>query len=183
MRWFFLLLARFVLMIIGWFILPVVLLFREEATPPPRPAYASARMVDKDWVYIRLPGFFDKLWGNYKYGAGGNWFTWETYKGSYWGAYVWLGWRNPVNNLSGGTVLLEEDIRFIGKPKISDVGGISGFQLAWGNGIWGLYFIIPLPFTDQWAIRCRLGWKIEPLEGNQWVRCSYIPPLPQKFNR
>jgi hypothetical protein len=180
------LLLRLLAALSGLFIIPLLLPFLVEETPPERPYGASGRKVHEDWTYKRLPRGFNAIWGNDKYGAEGNWFFYEEHRGSLWGAYVWLALRNPANNINREIYIPKGTLRFYGtQEKISDVQGREGFQFVTcdkpSGFIAGLYWIHKL--SDHWCIRCRLGYKINPDSEEHYVRPSFLPPMPQKFGR
>lgn len=168
---------RVIAAILGVFILPFVIPFSYHTNAPDRPIGVSQRHTAEGWKYKRLPGLFNNIWGNYKYGSEGNWFWFEKYQGSFCGAYLWLAIRNPANNMDKFTEI--KDPVFYGSPVVDDVNGIAGFQFAVDGWKAGLYFIIPL--NDRWCVRCRLGYKID--RNDRWARLSYLPPMIQKFGR
>ena len=96
--------------------------------------------------------------GNEKWGRGHGHF--EHHTETYWEEFVWLTYRNPINNLMnrfGATYMWPISIPY-GNPQIGDkVAG--GWYFARMGKFWELYVIIPYPGKKH-CVRIRLGWKI-----------------------
>ncbi len=176
-----LLIRRIVAAVTGWFILPFLIPFAYSDLAPHRPPEMSKRKVSEGWYYVRLPSWANNIWGNKKYGALGNWFWYDEHKGSYLSQYIWLGWRNPANALDTPIRIDANSIKVYGAPEVDDVAGKAGFQFITSPKGVGLYFIIPI--AKGWGIRCRLGLKLKNKSEVQYVRPSYLIPMPQKFGR
>lgn len=113
--------------------------------------------------YIAVPVLLLTPWdgrttwfGNSKWGRGTDHFEHAT--NSYWREFVWLTYRNPINNLMNrfGTTYAEP-VDVTGNLDIGDkVAG--GWYLARMGKFWEFYCIIP--YLKRYCVRIRLGWKI-----------------------
>lgn len=83
-------------------------------------------------------------------------------KSGYWAAFVWLAYRNPVNNLLSRpmAVKITETRRLKGNAIIGDkiAGGFYSIRMGWK---WEYYWIKPYTvFSARRCIRLRFGWKL-----------------------
>lgn len=137
------------LMIAGWFILPIVLLF-----------------VRKD--EIRLPSLFK--W----FDSADSYIDRDTsvYKAvcqeGYWARYIWLAFRNPINYVGYKVLGFQFDgteMYYNYDSKQFDIGdtsreGIRTIELMKNEKIFYEYYIIK-KWSQTKCLRIRLGWKIK----------------------
>lgn len=109
------------------------------------------------------------FFGNAKWGRGDQNPAWM--KSGYWPAFVWLLWRNPLNNfLIFDLSLKQKPYTIKGDPGIGEKtnAGFYAIRMGWA---WEYYWIIKytaepwllklLPSTEKnRCIRARFGWKI-----------------------
>lgn len=102
----------------------------------------------------------DTIFGNDKWGKGE--LNPAYMKSGYWAAFVWLVWRNPVNNLLSFTLAAPMQPYHLkyGNPNIGDkIHG--GWYFVRMGFFWEYYIIFPYMFLGKkYCIRIRIGWKI-----------------------
>ena len=113
--------------------------------------------------YIAVPILLLTKWdgystwfGNINYGRGNNHYAHAT-KG-FWQEFVWLTYRNPINNLMnsfGATYVYPVNIS--GNPQIGDKIAGGCYYIRMGK-YWEFYYI--KPYLKKHCVRIRLGWKI-----------------------
>lgn len=110
------------------------------------------------------------IFGNAKWGRGT---AHPTYKAvGFWQEFIWLVWRNPVNNLMAIYlgVAHKPSYWLEGKPDIGDKIA-AGFYQARMGWAWEYYWIKPYTvFGSKRCVRVRIGWKIYNNPG----RASYV---------
>lgn len=108
--------------------------------------------------------------GNAKWGKGSRNPAWM--RSGYWAAFIWLVWRNPVNNLCSLTLAIPlKEAELHGDPKIGDkIRG--GFYYIKMGSAWEYYWIKPYTaFGKRRCIRARIGWKIW---GMDTPTCAFV---------
>jgi len=102
------------------------------------------------------------IFGNAKWGRANNHFAYPT-KG-YWQEWLWLVWRNPVNNLHTKYLAVGALPYVIsGDEDIGDkiAGGFYEVLRLKRPRFWEYYWIKPYTvFGSRRCIRVRIGWKI-----------------------
>lgn len=109
--WPLLFAVRVLMILLGFFIVPIAMIWRKEVKSDRVPTWTS-------WSLVRLPTWAWP-WGNIRDGSKGDvrgkyWF--EQAPQWMWGwlkEYNWLAWRNPCNNFSRWTPILSVDINGI----------------------------------------------------------------------
>jgi hypothetical protein len=95
------------------------------------------------------------IFGNAKWGRGNNHYAYPTK--NYWQEFLWLVWRNPVNNLMTKTLsVTKAPYSLIGDGGIGDKTR-GGLYRALMGSAWEYYWIKPY---GKRCIRARIGWKI-----------------------
>lgn len=176
-------LIKLAITIIGYFIIPVALLFETKDFQP----------INKrtNPLNHRLHPLF-YWWDNEDDGIDGN-YGWQNEHcksaqeaKSFWKRYIWLAWRNPVHNFSKRIGVNETIIAYDnsnGYSKVKDKIGREGhlYSVATGKSgkkyhmyyiCIGWYELIPFWKTDK-GIRILLGYKNFNIDKNK---------LPKKYN-
>lgn len=96
------------------------------------------------------------LFGNRLYGRGNSHPVHGT-KG-FWQEFVWLTYRNPINNLLNALAVPCVDYKLTGNPRIGDKIAGGMYKIKMGKA-WEFYYI--KPYMKKHCARVRLGWKIE----------------------
>jgi hypothetical protein len=99
------------------------------------------------------------IFGNAKWGRATDHFAYPT-EGKFWKEFLWLVYRNPVNNLLTKTLAYDwkvsEEVVLNGDLQIGDkVKG--GFYSCFVGKFWEYYWIKPY---GSRCIRARIGWKL-----------------------
>lgn len=176
------------LQILGWFILPIALLFipKDQEYLP----YFLRWFDNHEYHYSKLshldglagPDYYRKQNRIYPYAPFSFWRLWY-YR------YNWLAFRNPVNYFQYKVLGLPWVnnvflVRTFGNPNTGDKtqDGHYFIQVKVNNKMyWEYYAIVRYPFTKK-CIRFRFGWKIGTIEENhagevvQWV-CTITPMI------
>ena len=113
--------------------------------------------------YIAVPILLLTKWngtstwfGNMLHGRGNQHHTHTTK--SFWQEFVWLTYRNPINNLLNSFGVPHQYINGVkGNPNIGDKIAAGWYFLRMGKH-WEFYCIIP--YWKNHCVRIRLGWKI-----------------------
>lgn len=164
---FVLFVIRLPLWILGFFIVPIALLFAKED---------KSTLNDNGWSMKTLPKWA-WFWGNDIDGCygdhSGRWMNRDSYFKNgrlFLNQFVWCAWRNPVNNLRQ-TKLFSADFAdmtsmgYFGQEVVNDRFYEDGYHLVWikrDNFLQcGIYY------TRQWGssaygIRLRIGFKLKP---------------------
>lgn len=171
-QWAFFFVIESVLIVLGWFVVPVALVFSRESP--------SGRVLTwSGWGLIRLP-WWAWPWDNKRDGAMGD------IRGDYWildypdwinflpkavigyfKMYWWLAFRNPVNNLRFiplfGCNTAKMHIRYIGDYFVATKPGGEGWQFVYANR-WLYYFgfFLVKRIWRSYRLEIRLGFKVEP---------------------
>ena len=109
------------------------------------------------------------IFGNAKWGRANNHPSPDSITKGYWQEFLWLVYRNPVNNLMAITLAANQTMPVIirGNAAIGDkVRG--GFYYAKMRNFWEYYWV--RPYGNR-CIRVRIGWKIQ---GNDTALASYV---------
>jgi hypothetical protein len=94
--------------------------------------------------------------GNNKHGRGNKHFE-HTTKG-FWQEFLWLTYRNPINNLMNSFGVTCQYIQGVkGNPNIGDKIAGGWYFLRMGK-YWEFYYV--KPYLKKHCVRVRLGWKI-----------------------
>lgn len=95
-------------------------------------------------------------WGNSKWGRGTT-NPAHSIQG-YWQEFVWLTYRNPINNLlnSFGKPAPESYV-LTGNPNTGDQTEGGAYAII-ADGMWEFYYV--RPYLKKYCVRIRLGWKI-----------------------
>jgi len=141
--------------IIGLFIIPIALLFRDKDPQEPH-------------VLISLPKWA-WWWGNDWDGAMGDdnlryWNRDAPNFSPFWKMWYWLAIRKPINNLERNyfscDVSKTKPVLVAGQYHVRDKTGQEGWQLVRAGWKLGFYHVIRI--DDKTAYVCRVGFKIEP---------------------
>ena len=119
-------------------------------------------------------------WGNAKHGKGES-------RGcdTPWKQYLWLVWRNPVNNLLSFTLAAPCVAHVVNGDATIDDDSHGGFYSITTISAWEYYWIKPYTlFESRRCIRMRLGWKINGKQPGDL--CEFVltlNPVKQYFGR
>lgn len=99
------------------------------------------------------------IFGNSKWGRANNHFAYPTK--NYWEEFIWLVYRNPVNNLMTNNLAVSQRAYILkGDAYIGDKQK-GGFYTVKMGRAWEYYWIKPYTiFGIKKCIRVRIGWKI-----------------------
>ncbi len=98
---------------------------------------------------------YTTVFGNEKWGRGNGHYKHAT-KG-YWQEFLWLAYRNPINNMMNSLAVTCKPYILIGNRKTGDKIAGGFYKIHMGKA-WEIYWIKPY---GKFCIRVRLGWKIE----------------------
>lgn len=161
---------KIALLVMGYPIIAVSLLFAKKEEPKPYPG----RTVDDSWEYIVLqPKWVQNIWGSDKYGAQGNWFWNDEQDVTKWlPRFKWLAIRNPVSNIKNLFPFFESEavehgkVEYIGTKDLSgNTRGKTGMQLSWyytkeGKFLAGFHWI--KAWKNDRYTRIKFGFKLNP---------------------
>ncbi len=186
-------LPKIVLWLLGVVIVPFALLLRKEV---PYETNSVQKPEFEGWRYIRMPKLF-WIWDNTEVGAMGD-HTWpdnypeflKKFKYDSWIAcFIWIHFRNPVNNLQ--QVIgqrLEENaiILYKGDVSVNDAypKPLSGWHfvkcISGGKTTFSLYCVKQYGDSDK-CLRIRIGYKVKPnvdvgkkIEKNDLIGTAFI---------
>lgn len=122
--------------------------------------------------------------GNSKHGKGHDHF--EQGRKGFWPEFVWLTYRNPINNLLNHFGKPAPDSYVLtGNPNTSDnKGGETGAYAIITDTIWEFFYVKPykIPFMNPRCVRIRLGWKIhEKLPGELCPMVMAVNPIQNYY--
>lgn len=148
------------LMLLGWFVVPVALLFERDN---------------------HLPGWAEFLWGNRDHGNDGEGFWarhtvgWSRFRR----CFVWLVIRNPTFNWSKYIIGLRSNgtaAIVVGATRpIGDTKG-EGWYWAREGWAWEFYFIKAYTlFGTRRCLRFRAGWKILGKDAGEAAQFVFAP--------
>ena len=95
------------------------------------------------------------VFGNEKWGRANNHYSHAT-KG-YWQEFLWLTYRNPINNMMNRFAVKRGACILYGDREIGDKIAGGFYRIKMGE-YWEIYWVYPY---GKHCIRVRLGWKIE----------------------
>lgn len=111
------------------------------------------------------------IFGNAKWGKGELNPSWM--KSGFWAAFIWLMWRNPVDNLCARVLALRlRNYTHSGDAAVGDkiAGGFYAIKMGWA---WEYYWVKPYTvFGSRRCVRVRLGWKIYQAAAEYF--CPYV---------
>lgn len=137
--------------------------------------------VYEGWQYERLPYPFDYIWGNWTYGAQGNYILKDQHPLNFWQKYHWLAIRNSASRWSYYPIMRykahSDNIRYLGSPKIDDNNGITGWRFTWDVTCpWRSGIVILKRYgNSNRAFWLRFGWLQYSDEG------EHIPTIKSMF--
>jgi hypothetical protein len=167
--WALLVLLRVVLIVVGFIVVPIALLYRKHI--PGTVLHITRGGKQYIWELVQLPKWA-WLWDNESDGSlgdkGASWA--QKTKGKHYSFYNQLWWltvRNPCNNFSRKILSFNvnfQEVKWLGKYRVDDIYRLNnGTNFSW---FWrfpmlysGLYSVIPY---GKRCIRIRLGYKIRP---------------------
>lgn len=152
------------LIILGWLVVPVAMLWRYDGTP--KTEHPSEQ---EHWKYIRLPKWAWIWETNSGLMGDGSYIKTYIWHPSTWaGQYYWTAWRNPIRGWKYKVAGIDLDgtqkIEYWGAKEVDDVSGKFGCHFVVtkvGNRtVTGLYGVWRL--TDKYCFRLRIGFKVKP---------------------
>jgi len=173
--WILMLVIRIPLMLMGFVIVPIGLLFKVEDESTIKPFSDSRWNTDRNWMLVTLPKIL-WIWSNDRDGALGDkrgWWDANCKSGNardFFSMYHWMAIRNPVNNMRfvkgiSCNASLGKTERLLGQDIVKDKVGFSGFQLLKNTGptfrYYHLYWVKENKDDPTKALIVRMGHKIK----------------------
>lgn len=168
-QWLILFPLQLALILLGFIVVPVALLFRKTDVSTSRPF--TQYPVETQWMLVTLPRWA-WLWSNDLDGAMGDRRGWwnqnAPFKGgasSYWNMLCWLAFRNPAHN-SMDVPRTGLSLSYVGMAYVRDRVGGSGWQFVKVSKGWrrwyGLYIVREYANIPGRAFVVRIGFKVDP---------------------
>jgi len=166
---------QLIMTIIGWFVIPIGMLWMEEYVPSNRTSVLVPNQKRFKWKW------FDAIWGNSEDGIADIYYVKKyvndvsKYEATWWRTYNFMALRNPIHNLAlaMGVHDFIDDYKWKGNRYTEDRIGHEGFVWSTAIGVDGTEY-----HMYRW---CKLWTKTHGIELNIGYKNFNIGKLPKYY--